>query len=96
MTRFFLRIITDCCTRETEQEIAAFLRNLCNVMDIHMEPIVPYWKHPEQGEIQASFVGALPTEAMQSALADHWEGENADSRWSRIHVPHAAFLWLTF
>lgn len=95
MTTYFLRIITDCCTRKAEQEVTAFLRALHDVADIHMEPIQPYWKHPKQGEVQTSFVSTLPMEAIQSVLADRWEGENADSRWSMIHVPHAVFLWLT-
>ena len=95
MTKYYLRIITDCCAREAEQKASAFLRSLHGLADIHMEPIAPYGKHPVQGELQVSFLSALPMTEIQVLLADCWEGDVADSRWSCVHVPHAVFLWLT-
>lgn len=95
MTKYCLRIITDCCAREVEQKASAFLRSLHGLADIHMEPIAPYWKQPAQGELQVSFLSALPMTEIQVLLADCWEGDVADSRWSCVHVPHAVFLWLT-
>ena len=95
MTKYDLRIITDCCTQEAEQKTSAFLRSLHGLTDIHMEPIAPYWKQPAQGELQVSFLSALAIAEIQALLADCWEGDVADSRWSCVHVPHAVFLWLT-
>ena len=93
--KYFLRIITDCCARETEQKVSTFLRSLHGITDFHMDPIAPYRKYPVQGEVQVSFLSARPMAEMQALLADHWEGEVADARWSCILVPHAVFIWLT-
>ena len=95
MTKYCLRIITDCCTLDAEQEASAFLCSLHGITDIHMEPIAPYWKHPQQGKLQVSFLSALPMAEIQVLLADCCESNVADSRWSCVHVPHAVFLWLT-
>lgn len=95
MTRFFLRIITDCVTQAAEQSISDFLRSLPGITEIHTEPIKPYWKHPEQVELVCSFNSPISVKEIQALLADCWEGDVADSRWSCVHVPHAVFLWLT-
>lgn len=96
MAKFFLRIITDCCTQETELALTGYLHTLPEITEVHAEPIKPYWKHPKQGELVCSFVSAQAVEALRLFLADHWEDDVADARRSRIHVPHAVFLWLTF
>ena len=92
MTRFFLRIITDCVTQAAEQSIFDFLRSLPG---IHTEPIKPYWKQSEQVELVCSFNSPISVKEIQALLADCWEDDVADSRWSCIHVPHVVFLWLT-
>ena len=94
MTNYYLRIITDCATQAAGQLISDYLNGLPGITGIHTEAVQPYWKNPGQGEISVSFVSALSMEQIQAMLGDHWEGENADIRWSRIHVPHAVFLWL--
>ena len=95
MTNYYLRIITDCATQAVGQLISDYLDDLPGITEIHTEAVQPYWKNPGQGEMSVSFVSGLSMEQIQAMLADHWEGGAADSRWSRIHVPSAAFLWLS-
>ena len=95
MTRFFLRIITDCVTQAAEQSSLDFFRSLPGITEIHAEAIQPYRKNPEQGELFVRFLSALAMAEIQALLADCWEGDVADRRCSCIHVPHAVFLWLT-
>ena len=94
MAKYYLRIITEGCTSDTEGAILAFLRESIGCTALYAEPIQPNWKNPGQGEMSVSFLSELSLEQIQAMLGDHWEGENADIRWSRIHVPHAVFLWL--
>ena len=95
MTNYYLRIITDCATQAAGQLISDFLNELSGITEIHMEALQPYWKNPGQSELSVNFVSELSMVQVQAMLADHWESDVADSRWSRIHVPSAAFLWLS-
>ena len=95
MTRHYLRIITEDCSSDTEAAILAFLRESIGCTALYAEPIQPYWKNPGQGEMSVSFFSELSMEQIQAMLGDHWEGENADIRWSHIRVPYGTFLWLT-
>ena len=95
MTRYYLRIIADHHSEESEQAIFTFLHSLSDVSSLHTQAIQPYWKNPGQGEVSASFVSGLSMEKIQGMLADRWESNTADVRWSMIYVPHAAFLWLS-
>ena len=95
MTIYYLRIITDCAAQAAAQLISDYFTGLPDITGIHMEAVQPYWKNPEQGEMSVSFRSELSMEQIQAMLADHWDGDAADSRWSRIHVPSAAFLWLS-
>ena len=95
MTRYYLRIITDCATQAARQLISDYLNDLPGITGIHTEAVQPYWKNPGQGEMSVSFLSELSMEQIQAMLADHWEGENADIRWSHIRVPYGNFLWLT-
>ncbi|MBE6923600.1 MAG: hypothetical protein E7465_10615 [Ruminococcaceae bacterium] len=95
MAKFYLRIIIDCVIQDADQLISDFLSAQPGITDLHTEPVKVYWKNPGQGELSASFVSALSIEEIRQMLADHWKDESADVRWSRIHVPHAIFIWLT-
>lgn len=95
MEKYFLRIITACAAQAAGQLISDYLNDLPGITEIHMEAIQPYWKNPGQGEMSVSFLSELSMIQIQAMMADHWDGDEADSRWSRIHVPFAAFLWLT-
>ena len=95
MTKYFLRIITASDSQDTAEEILSFLQTFSAVSELYAEPIKPYWKTPEQGELLCSFSSPLPIEKIQAVLAGHWEGDVADARWSQLHLPHSTFLWLT-
>ena len=95
MAKYNLRIITDCVLQSAGQLISDYLNDLPGITEIHMEAIQPYWKNPGQGEMSVSFLSELSMKQIQAMLADHWVGDAADSRWGRIHVPFAAFLWLS-
>ena len=95
MTIYYLRIITDCATQAAGQLISDYLNDLPGITGIHTEVFQPYWKHPGQGEMSVSFLSELSMKQIQAMMADHWDGDAADSQWSRIHVPSAAFLWLS-
>ncbi len=95
MTKYYLRIITDCATQAAGQLISDYLNGLPGITGIHTEVVQPYWKNPGQGEMSVSFLSELSMEQIQAMLADHWDSDVADSQWSRIHVPSATFLWLT-
>ena len=95
MTKHYLRIIMEDCTSDTQEAILAFLRESIGCTALYAEPTQPYWKNPGQGEMSVSFLSELSMEQIQAMLADHWEGENADIRWSHIRVPYGNFLWLT-
>lgn len=96
MAKYYLRIITDCTAQTAEQLVCDYLNDLPGITEIHTEAVQPYWKNPGQGEMSVSFLSDLAMEQIQAMLADHWDGDAADSRWSWIHVHHAVFLWLTF
>ena len=95
MAKYYLRFITEDCTSDAEDAILAFLRESIGCSALYAEPIQHYWKNPGQGEISVSFVSGLSMEQIKTMLADQWDAEVADSRWSHIHVPHAVFLWLS-
>lgn len=94
MVKYVLHIIADCCTPDAASEILSFLRESAVGTELYAESIQPYWKVPGQGTLVCSFLSSLPMEELRTILADHWEGDVVDARWSRIHVPHAVFLWL--
>ena len=95
MARHYLRIITEDCSSDTEGAILAFLRESIGCTALYAEPIQPYWKNPVQGDMSVSFLSELSMKQIQAMLADHWDGDAADSRWSHIRVPNSTFLWLT-
>lgn len=95
MAKYYLRIITVCATQAAAQLISDYFTGLPDITGIHMEAVQPYWKNPGQGEMSVSFLSELSMEQIQAMLADHWDGDAADSRWSRIYVPSATFLWLS-
>ena len=95
MTNYYLRIITDCATQAAGQLISDYLNGLPGITEIHTEAVQPYRKNPVQGEMSVSFLSELSMEQIQAMLADHWDSDAADSRWSRIQVPFATFLWLS-
>jgi len=95
MCKYCLRIITDSCNPEIESAIIHFLQSLPGTFRLHAEPLKPYWKNPEQGELCCSFVSDRPIEKIRAALAEHWHTEVADACRNRVFVPPAAFLWLT-
>ena len=74
------RIITDCITQDAQRDVYDFLDALPGVSEIHMKPIQPYWKNPEQGELSVSFVSSLSMEEIQAMLANRWESDTADAR----------------
>ena len=95
MPKYYLRIIADSCSTITEKALNQYLHSLPMVSRIHTEPLKSYWKIPEHGEMNCSFISGQSIEEIQAVLADHWEGDNADARWSHIHVPYASFIWLS-
>lgn len=95
MARYYFRIITDCRTWEVEQTISKFLHALPGVTDVYIASLIPYWKNSGQSEISASFDNRLSLAEIQAMLANRWESDTADARWSSIYVPHAIFLWLS-
>ena len=95
MAKFYLRVITDCEVQTADQLISDFLSTLPGIIEFHTEPVKPYWKNPGQSELSVRIDSVLSMEQIQTLLADQWDGEAANSRQSRIHVPFAAFLWLS-
>lgn len=95
MAKYHLRIITDSCSEAVETALTWFLRSQPGISELHIDALKPYWKNPGQGELNCSFSSSLSLCELQAILADHWETDVADIRWSRIHAPCAVFLWLS-
>ena len=95
MTKFFFRIITDCCSPGVEKEITSFLNSSLSPSGMCAEPMKPYWKNPDQGELSGSFLCSRSIAEVQTVFASHWESAVADARWSNLCIPHTVFIWLT-
>lgn len=92
MQKYYLRFITGSCSDVVEQELTAFLKTRFNTQ---IEPLRPYWKNPGQGELLCQILSAEPMASIQALLADNWDSDTADARWSRVHAPHTVFIWVS-
>lgn len=95
MAKYYLRIITDSCSETVKNSLTRFLNSQPAISEPHIDVLHPYWKIPGQGELNCSFSSFQPLCEVQAIFADHWETDVADARRSRIHAPHAVFIWLS-
>ena len=98
MNTIYCRIITDTYSTAAEESVKEFLSQQLNALGISsvvFSSYIPYWKEPHQGELSAHFLTQISLETIQSQFADTWQADTADSRWSKIHCPHAVFLWIS-
>lgn len=98
MKEIYCRIITTDYTNTAEEAVKDFVTQHLDplgVSPIAFRPFVPYWKDPRQGELSFHFLTNTTLETVQSLFADTWQADTADIRWSKIHCPHAVFLWIS-
>lgn len=94
----FCRIMTRDFSDNSENQVKSFVTDKLASIGIHeitFTQMRAYWKSADQGEISCQFLSEQPLEQIQSLFADTWRSDCADARWSRIHCPHATFMWIS-